>query len=864
MTIPMRALRTPASASLSLLAAASLALLGACSGGSSSGSLGAGFQIISCNLGCSLTSCAVSEIAQNQPIEFVFSQAVDSGSVNGATFVLQTATGERPVGQTFVDGNTVRFVPSLSLQGGSSTFGFKRNATYVLSLPGPTASESIRSVSGTPLASTLSCSLTVTKPPIDIDGRPPTGVIESPMDGAINVPPNVTIVVSFSELLDASAFSGVTAATSPVQYRIRKTREQGGQRSCDLNAAPVTLVGVPTLSVRALPAGGFTSVVTMQPTVPIPSLTCVEVEITKRVKDLAGNSAEVKTFRFISQETITPPQPITESFQSETNMDKNYSSGTWANGQAVPGRIGGDGRHGEFNLSDLTVISQGVFQIDTRSIRIPGIRTLSGKDEIITDGVVQYSRFELPEGSTIRVIGDKPLRLYVRGKVEIAGRIQINAPAMQLWPSSSPSGQAGGLGVCGGAAGGRGANKGDGISNKPEFNGANGLDVILPGSHPYVGQSAGTGGKGALQEPSSGRNADVTPHGYAGVFSAQLASGGGGGGFLTAGAEGRATFNASSPPGGLGGPTAGGKEFNLLDQTKYPLPPTNPGTRNLEFFLLGGSGGGGGGSDPHFSQPASANWKVAAGGSGGGGAIALRSGRDIAMTSAGRIECHGGDCPEFGKQQPPSAPGGGGSGGSIVLQQDGSQPGLFGTLSVRGGLGGIVDDKAPIYNVASHGGNGSAGLARLELVTSSPNKDMIGTVVPPATDQNVGILSDSDKLAGAQSRWYASRQFFPPSWLRYEVEALIDNVKVVYSDDPAVGQLAQNGPVNFYIQGARVSPNGEPDSSTIKPWRKYVGQFASDPSIELDDATGFRFQILFDKNLAQDIKVTKVTVYFRG
>ncbi len=864
MTTPMRALRTPASASLSLLAAASLALLGACSGGSSSGSLGAGFQIISCNLGCSLTSCAVSEIAQNQPIEFVFSQAVDSGSVNGATFVLQTATGERPVGQTFVDGNTVRFVPSLSLQGGSSTFGFKRNATYVLSLPGPTASESIRSVSGTPLASTLSCSLTVTKPPIDIDGRPPTGVIESPMDGAINVPPNVTIVVSFSELLDASAFSGVTAATSPVQYRIRKTREQGGQRSCDLNAAPVTLVGVPTLSVRALPAGGFTSVVTMQPTVPIPSLTCVEVEITKRVKDLAGNSAEVKTFRFISQETITPPQPITESFQSETNMDKNYSSGTWANGQAVPGRIGGDGRHGEFNLSDLTVISQGVFQIDTRSIRIPGIRTLSGKDEIITDGVVQYSRFELPEGSTIRVIGDKPLRLYVRGKVEIAGRIEINAPDQPVWSTAQGSGQPGGPGACGGAAGGKGANRGDGVVNQAQFNGQAGADVILPGSHPFAAQAVGTGGSGALQYPTSGKNSDLVYTGWQGFASPQLASGGGGGGLLTAGKQGLATFNDTNPPRDLGPPTPGGKEFNLLDQTKYPLPPSNPGTRNLEFFLIGGSGGGGGGSDAFFSFQNSPIWKPAAGGAGGGGTIAIRSGRDIAMTAASAIECKGGSGPKYPLGPAFLSPGGGGSGGSILLQQDGGQPALFGTLSVAGGLGGIVDDRQTIYKAACNGGDGAGGLARLELVTSSPNGSMIGTVVPPASDQNVGVLSDSDKLSGAQSRWYASRQFFPPSWLRYEVEALIDNVKVVYSDDPAVGQLAQNGPVNFYIQGARVSPTGDPDSSTIKPWRKYVGQFASEPSIELDDATGFRFQILFDKNVAQDIRVTKVTVFFRG
>ena len=49
------------------------------------------FCVIGCNLGCTLTSCSLSDIAENQPLVFSFSQDVDPNSVTPQSFSIQTA-----------------------------------------------------------------------------------------------------------------------------------------------------------------------------------------------------------------------------------------------------------------------------------------------------------------------------------------------------------------------------------------------------------------------------------------------------------------------------------------------------------------------------------------------------------------------------------------------------------------------------------------------------------------------------------------------------------------------------------------------------------------------------------------------------
>jgi len=48
-----------------------------CAGGQS-------FCIVSCDLGCSQTGCAITEIAENQPLKFTFNDTIAKSSVNGS------------------------------------------------------------------------------------------------------------------------------------------------------------------------------------------------------------------------------------------------------------------------------------------------------------------------------------------------------------------------------------------------------------------------------------------------------------------------------------------------------------------------------------------------------------------------------------------------------------------------------------------------------------------------------------------------------------------------------------------------------------------------------------------------------------
>ena len=65
-----------------------------------------------------------SDIAQNEILILQFSDEVDPATVNPSTIRLRTASGELPVGEFFVNGNQVEFVPTLSISGGQTFFGF--------------------------------------------------------------------------------------------------------------------------------------------------------------------------------------------------------------------------------------------------------------------------------------------------------------------------------------------------------------------------------------------------------------------------------------------------------------------------------------------------------------------------------------------------------------------------------------------------------------------------------------------------------------------------------------------------------------------------------------------------------------------
>lgn len=861
-----------------------------CSSGDSTGSAGhcAGtgstFCLVSCSLGCTSINCAVTEIAPNQPLRFDFNGQLDPATVNDSTVSIQTPFGRVPAGDLIVSGSTATFVPDFEIVGGSIVFGFEKNQTYILTLPGGPGSTGVRSRSGDPLPGTISCNLSISRDPIDPNGRPPAGELVSPTQNQVDlgVPTDVEIRVVFDEIIDISGFQGATTATSPVQYRARPTNAAG---DCDPNAAAVPIPGVPKALVNA--ATGETEVV-LQPTIALPRGSCIEVEITNRITDLAGNPAQRMVFQFVTEDLGPVDSAVVEDFAGGGKLDRNFSSGDWNNGEAVPGQLGGNGDLGDFDVTMGTLVAPGVYEWSTEDMTITGSHpvtgepiTVTGQDITVADGVFQFSRMVLPPSTTMRFVGSNPPRFMVRGRTQIDGRIELNAADVVAHDRTLAMGQPAATAAPFGGAGGQGADAGDGLGNQQLFNGQAGETVQLVAGHAYgpggIGgdRQTGTGGAGSSQYPADGMWQSITFNGLAGFYSAQVAAGGGGAGFLAAGGAGMARRSCS---GGVSGPTcntelgaaaAGGLAFDL-----FPIPT---GVSSGDHFMVGGSGGGGGGSHPFWSTAGaggsqaspSTPWYSGAAGAGGGGVVGFRVGSDFIMSPGSAIEAKGGSAAN--NASPPPAPGGGGSGGSVLVQVGGVF-GFSGEIDVSGGLGGFTDDFSFI-DVETRGGDGVPGFIRLEaLAASSPV--LLGMTTPPATLQNVGILTDSDKVVGSQSLWYSSNSLFAPDYLRYEIQVVEDGVQVVYSDDPnwtssfgpnmGEAKVGSNSSVGFRVQGGQMDlTTGVVDPGSIGDWRDYVGDFAPVGELNLgdDDANGLRFQIIFDRQTVQDIVVRQVSVF---
>lgn len=855
-----------------------LLLVLACCGGSGGGAsavVNCGSQtfcVVRCSLGCAAARCSVTDISPNQTIDFIFNRPLNTASVTSAAFSLRTSSGEPPAGRMFVRDSTISFIPEISSSGGVTEFGFVSGETYTLTVAGgSSASQAITSTSGERLAESISCNLRVSRPLIDPNSRPPSATLLAPT-ATTGVESNATIVLEFDELIDTSPFQGATTATSPILYRLRKTVGVGVNRQCDPTASPVVLPGIPQTVVNPVTQ---TVQVVLKPSIALPSGVCVEVEVTSRVTDLSGKPANQVTFRFITKDAGPNAENIVEAFSNSLQLDQNYSSGTWGNNAARPGRIGEDGELGEFNVRNGVEIAPNVFQWDTDNMVFPGSQTVGGQIIVVNDGIYRFSHFHLNPTDTMVFKGANPARFIVRGSAIIEGTIAANAPDTVAFDRSLvPLGQPGGVGVIGGGTGGHGAEAGDGQGNQPQFNGRDGEDVQLPAGHAYggpTGRQIGTGGKGSPQFPEDGREASILFNGRFGFYSAQIAAGGGGGGGSSPGSNGEAlrTSTCVNPPPPppkcpeLGPDGIGGNEIDLL-----PVPPGL--TSTVDHFLVGGSGGGGGGSCPFWSSepapPVTTAWWSGGGGAGGGGIVAFRVGGNLTMTNGSGIEVKGGSA--SANILPPPAPGGGGSGGSCLLQV-GAALSMSGLIDSSGGAGGHVDERS-IFHVETKGGDGAPGFIRLES-PNNPLPSALGATIPAATTENIGPLTDTDVIVGSQSKFYTTGQLFPPTFVRYELQIENNGSLQIYSDDATwlggqhQGLAGVGSPVRILFQGGEVDPtSGAVDPSSVGPWRQYVGAFGANTSLNNDQATGYRFQILFDRAVSQTAVVKKVTVFFRS
>src|SRR5687768_10051620 len=223
-----------------------LAFLGGCGGGGGDPTIAGGdcasgsraLCLTGCSLGCTLQGCELTQIAQNQPLSFAFSQEVDPLSVTTASCTLKTASGEEPVGVWMVHRQVITFVPELRMVGSQSFFGFKANESYVLSLRGGSEGDVVRATSGDRLPQSFHCTLAVTRGVVDLDGQPPEAFLLSP-SSQLAAPRDTPLVVGFSEVLDPTAFAGTNSRTGPVRLRIRGAENQSGTLVCVDDPAPV-------------------------------------------------------------------------------------------------------------------------------------------------------------------------------------------------------------------------------------------------------------------------------------------------------------------------------------------------------------------------------------------------------------------------------------------------------------------------------------------------------------------------------------------------------------------------------------------------------------------------------------------------
>jgi len=887
-----------------------LALAGCSGSGSGSASLrvdcggGEAFCLISCDLGCTQTGCAVTEIAENQRLKFSFSDGLDLSSVNSSSVSLRTLTGVAPEGDLLVSGRDLTFVPRVRTVNGVSTFGFHRNESYIIALSGgPSSPFGVRSVSGDRLTKEFACTVFASRGILDDDQLPPRVEMVAPtnLTAAPLVP---TIVLRFSELIDTTPLRGSLTTSSPIRYTLRRAINTLGVLTCDRDAQGTVLEGIPRLSTERVGDHDVT-VVTFTPTVQLPGASCVEVLVTADLRDLSGRQAVPALFEFFTEAGISTPITISEPFAAPTYLDVQMSGGTWLNG-AHPGLIGGDGRHGTFDPAVGTLISSTEYLWNTTSITIPASKSLEGIPYDVTDGKFYFTDFTLGAGITIDFVGPVPPQIYVRGKAIILGTIRLNGATMTTFnargvPITTPApyiaGQPGGVAGAGGGRGGNGGNEYQHLLLAPgpgtlqptaANNGQRGLPVQLLAGHAYVASAVNTGGAGSPMNPSSTTMVyqPITTPQQAPLQNPQLivyrsyfALGGGGGGFATPGTIGTWTpFNGiSTAQGNLGAGGAAGVAFSLFP---YPLLTPIPGYSSLNHFVVGGSGGGGGGTTAFgtINVPITVDVFVAgAGGSGGGGALALRSGNTMTVAGSASLQAKGGAGVQISGRDPANitananwgvaCPGGGGSGGSFLLQS-GVDMVIGGTIDTRGGNGSSTGNIATgQFAVLSQAGAGATGTYRLEAVTPIT---FGGTSFPthaPAT--HIGTLTDRDPLSGCVSLWRSTNLVFPPQWLNYELD--VDNdgngtVDITYTDTGAAGtQMANdpNGPVVIKFQGARVAQStGLPIEGTTGPWRFGIGS-GGGPGISLDDATGLRFMMTFNTGLFPNCVVRGLRVSAR-
>jgi hypothetical protein len=411
----------------------------------------------------------------------------------------------------------------------------------------------------------------------------------------------------------------------------------------------------------------------------------------------------------------------------------------------------------------------------------------------VTGGVFLFRSVRIPAGVTVRGEGSRPMVWIVAGDFVVEGDLILDgrdgARVDTLHSANFPA--PGGIGACGGGAGGDGSPNTIGTSYTGE-----------PGFGP--GNVPGGGGRGGIISCTVAAN--------------QRGSGGGGGSFATAGDpfyKRQSSGTSMVQQLGMGG--WGDSSRTLPGGTAGPLV-LGDGIADNDFFgvgydlfrrrvvvgelptVFGGSGGGGGG-DRSVLCINNPNWILDAkggGGGGGGGALVVLAAGRIVVASTGHVRCNGGNG-GGGEQAGSNSHGGGGAGGSggmvalfsyhsIELHAHGetyanddydfavAADGGVGTKGFFQGLPIAAKYPPPPvanFDVTGSGGFGGLGVIQLATIVDGRNADGTNTIL----DDHVHVLQNGVRLVGAaKQRYLAWRGFLDASGTRVDDQGRPTNI----------------------------------------------------------------------------------------
>src|SRR5690606_2811098 len=107
------------------------------------------------------------------------------------------------------------------------------------------------------------------------------------------------------------------------------------------------------------------------------------------------------------------PQVLVEDFATSQQLDPDASGGVWLNGTGRFASIGGDARHGDFDISlavdtGVTIGGQRVYEMNCDHTAIPASRTTTGQEMLVTDGRFYFGSMTLSADQRLRFVGSTP------------------------------------------------------------------------------------------------------------------------------------------------------------------------------------------------------------------------------------------------------------------------------------------------------------------------------------------------------------------------------------------------------------------------------------------------------------------------